>query len=456
MINFTDYHPMVPAKKMRLIILPAIIFLSFLCPVFLAAATSPTRPFPQHIIYAPGTIKPNYPQAVLDNDVRIFFDRWKSDYLVSAGTAPAGTPMYRIIHSKTTPQETVSEGQGYGMIIMAMMAGYDPDSREILDGLWAFARQHPSSIDHRLMAWQVPENPDTGIDAAFDGDADMAYALLLADNQWGSNGPVNYRQEATQLMAAVMESMIGPQSHLPMLGDWINREGLPYSQYTPRSSDFMPGHFRCWRNITGNNGWQVVLIATQAAILQIQAEYSPQTGLLPDFLVPVSTTDHRLQPAPANFLEGLDDGHYEYNAGRDPWRIATDALLNNDPVSLAQSRKIADWIYSATGGKAENIKDGYFLDGRPLRPGDDFTTFFASPFGVATMTRPSHQEFLNDIYTRVKQRHEDYYEDSVTLLCMLVMTGNFWAPTGPVSAPLAQHGMAIPPVNMLLLNNGPH
>ena len=444
-------------KKIPGIALLVIFVVAGATPSFTSAEIPPVRPFPQHVRYAPGTIKPDFPQTTLDNDVRTFFDRWKADYLVSAGTAPNGTPMYRIIHSKAAPQKTVSEGQGYGMIIMALMAGYDPDARSILDGLWAFARRHPSSVNHRLMAWQVPEDPDTGIDAAFDGDADMAYALLMADKQWGSNGAVNYLQQAKQLLAAIMESMIGPQSRLPMLGDWISREGPPYSQYTPRSSDFMPDHFRCWYEITKDSVWLQVLQATQAAISQVQTDYSPQTGLLPDFLVPVSATDHHLKPAPPNFLEGPDDGHYEYNAGRDPWRIGTDALLNNDAVSLAQTRKIADWIYTATNGQAQKIKDGYFLDGRPLRPDDDFTSFFAAPFGVAAMTRPAYQAFVNDIYTHVKQRHEDYYEDSVTLLCMLVMTGNFWAPTpaaahqGTVLPPVTHQGMALPSINILLL-----
>ena len=324
----------------------------------LYAGGGPAHPFPVHNTYAPGTIRPDFAQTVMDNDVRTFFDHWKVDYLAKAGTAPGGTTMYRVIHSKNKPQETVSEGQGYGMIIMVHMAGYDPDARTIFDGLWSFARQHPSSVDPRLMAWQVPEDPNTGIDAAFDGDADMAYALLLADNQWGSDGAVNYRRQARQLLTAIMESMIGPQSHLPMLGDWITREGAPYSQYTPRSSDFMPGHFRSFYAVTGNQAWQSVLQTTQAAISQVQTDYSPQTGLLPDFLVPVSGNDHRLQPAPPNFLEGPDDGHYEYNAGRDPWRIGTDGLLNGDPVSLAQTRKIADWVYAATNGRAKNIKDG--------------------------------------------------------------------------------------------------
>jgi len=428
------------------------ILLFVLLPVMAFAA--PNRPFPQHVRYVTGTIQPSPAQTVLDQDVLAFYRRWKTDYLVNAGTAPDGTTMYRIIHSNAHPEETVSEGQGYGMIIVTTMAGSDPEAQQIVNGLWKFARQHPSTVDSRLMAWQVPENEETGIDAAFDGDADMAFALLMAHNQWGSNGQVDYRHEALTLLTAIGQSMIGRQSRLPLLGDWINRDDVEpqYNQYTPRSSDFMPGHFRAWHRITGDPLWQEVLESVQSAISQVQQDHSPATGLLPDFLIPESTTDHRLQPAPANFLEGPDDGHYEYNAGRDPWRIGTDALQSGDPISQAQARKIADWIYAATGGIAANIKDGYMLDGTPLRPDDDFTTFFAAPFGVAMMTT-SHQAFLDDIYARVKDRHEDYFEDSVNLICLLVMTGNFWSPQPDRQAPpgSGQGKAVIAPMTLLLL-----
>jgi endo-1,4-beta-D-glucanase Y len=296
------------------------------------------------------------------------------------------------------------------------------------------------------MAWEVPENQNTGIDAAFDGDADMAHALFLADAQWGSTGKINYRQEGEKLLTAIEQSMVGPDSHLPMLGDWVSREGAPYGQYTPRSSDFMPDHFYSWYRLTGKTFWKEVTESTRQTISSFQQNHSPLTGLLPDFLVPVSSTDHSLQPAPAHFLEGPHDGHYEYNAGRDPWRIGTDALLNNDPQSRAQTEKIADWIFSATAGKPEQIKNGYSLGGIPLNPEDNFTTFFAAPFGVAMMLRPANQVYLDKLYRLVRNRHEDYYEDSVNLLCLLVMTGNYWDPAS--SSP---PGGVIPATHYLLL-----
>ena len=252
---------------------------------------------------------------------------------------------------------------------------------------------------------------------------------MLAHAQWGSDGEVNYQAEAHTVITAILESTIGPDSYLPTLGDWVNTDGTTYNQYTPRSSDFMPAHFRAYGRVTGDATWNEVVTATQWVVSHLQTNYSPDTGLLPDFIQPISGSDHMPRPADPNFLEGLHDGHYYYNAGRDPWRIATDGLLNNDLTSMTQTQCIADWIASATGGNPASIKAGYRLDGTSLTGSNYFTTFFASPFGVALMTRPAQQQFLNDIYDAVYTTHEDYYEDSVTILSLLMMTRNYWDPT---------------------------
>jgi endo-1,4-beta-D-glucanase Y len=398
------------------------------CQPITADTGLPRRPFPQHVTYATGTIRPDHrSQAQQDDDVRAFYDHWKTSYLREAGTTDNGQLLYRVSFGSTDPERTVSEGQGYGMVIIALMAGYDPDAHEIFDGLWAFRRAYPSSIDSRLMGWQVPVGE--GNDSAFDGDADIAYGLLLADAQWGSRGRNDYRAAAQEVIAGILESTIGPESRLPMLGDWVDPNSDQYNQYTPRSSDFMPAHFRAYGRATSDEVWTKVIAQTQAVITHLQEHDSPATGLLPDFIVPLSATDHTPRPAPPDFLEGATDGDYYYNAGRTPWRIGVDALLNGDSVSLAQVRKITNWAQTATGGDPQKIKPGYQLSGEPIPPGEYFTTFFAAPLGVAAMTEPSQQAWLNAIYDAVYATHEDYYEDSVTLLCLLVMSGNYWDPT---------------------------
>lgn len=388
-------------------------------------ASSVLRPFPQHVVYARGTIRPaNFTESEQDQHVRDFYDRWKASFLKEA-TVDGAPGFYRVSFGSSNPARTVSEGQGYGMVIVALMAGHDPQAQAILDGLWRFSRAYPSSIDSDLMGWQVPVDPGAN-DSAFDGDADIAYGLLLADRQWGSDGAVDYAGEARRVIRAILRSTIGPRSRLPMLGDWTRPDGDRHNQYTPRSSDFMIGHFRAYRAATKDRAWAKVVAACQSVITSLQRRHSPRTGLLPDFVVNAGSAP---EPAPPEFLEGPSDGQYYYNALRDPWRIGTDVLLSGDRISLAQARRMARWIGAVTAGDPHRIRPGYRLDGTPIPGNNYFTTAFVAPFGVAAMTDPALHGFLDATYAAVFDRHEGYYEDSLTLQSLLVMTGNWWDPS---------------------------
>ncbi|MEO7931627.1 MAG: glycosyl hydrolase family 8 [Chthoniobacterales bacterium] len=376
-------------------------------------------PFSRHQEYAAGTIRPaQFSQERQDADVARYYDRWKGDFLVRENTGS------RIAFGKSGSEHrrTVSEGQGYGLIIVALMAGHDPEAREIFDALWKFSRAHPSHIETRLMAWEVPG--ESG-DSAFDGDMDIAYGLLLADRQWGSEGTMNYRAEALRVIAGILAAEIGPESHLPMLGDWVR--GSKYTQWQTRPSDFAPGHFRAFRRAAGDSHWDEVVQATSQVIENLQSSRSPLTGLLPDFAV--LDADGRARPAPPKFLEAKTDGDYSYNACRIPWRLATDALLNGDVRSKETAGKLSLWIEKSASGEPEKIRAGYHLNGTQLKGGNYFTGAFAAPFGVAAMLNPSQQAWLDRLYAAVCARHEGYYEDTVTLLSLLVMTGHFWDPT---------------------------
>jgi hypothetical protein len=401
------------------------------------AEDSPRYPFPANLTYVSGSIKPtNHTQAELNDDVSAFYTYWENSYVVAAGNDEHGHPMSRVTFGSEDPDNTVSEGQGYGMVIVPLMAGFDPDAQATFDKLLYFALAHPSEIDNRLMAWEIPPS-DGGSDSAFDGDADIAYGLLLADAQWGSNGPINYAALARTRIEAIMASTIGPQSRLPMLGDWVEPNANKYNQDTPRSSDFMPGHFRAWERFTKNPAWNTVIANSASVINSIQANYSPGTGLLPDFIQDARTAPSPVPPYPPKFLEGRYDADFYYNAGRDPWRLGVDALLNGDPASFTQAHKMSDWARVQTGGDPEALRSGYQLDGSdlPNDEGDYFTSFFGSPMAVAAMLDPNHPEWLNSLYDAVRTDHEDYFEDSVNLMCLLVVSGNFWDPNLPPAPP---------------------
>ncbi len=379
------------------------------------------RPFPQHVKYAEGSLSPNHrTQAQLDADVRDFYRFWKDSYLRDAGLSKDGKAMFRISFGSKEPGVTVSEGQGYGMVIVALMAGCDPQAQEIFDGLHAFALANPSRGEPRLMRWRVPAK--SGNDSAFDGDADIAAALLLANAQWGKARP-DYAVAARVRIDGIMAATIGARSRLPLLGDWVEPDGNKYNQSTPRSSDFLPGHFAAFARFTGDQTWVSVATACARVITTMQA--TGNTGLVPDFIVHAETAP---TPAPARFLEAKADGAYAYNAGRVPWRLGADALCNQGGASVAQAARISIWARTSTGGDPQLLRAGYRLDGIPLKGSDYFTTFFAAPLGVAAMLDPDGQAWLNALYESVRVTHEDYFEDSVTLQCLLVMSSNFWLP----------------------------
>ena len=387
-----------------------------------------SSPFGSHqTSYAAGTLFPNqYTQAQIDGYVSNYYDRWKSDWM---RTDPGGDG-YRVVMDGAG--RTTSEAQGFGMVIVPHMAGHDAQAQTIFDGLFTYSRAHPSVGNANLMDWAQPD--PSGNSSAFDGDADIAYGLLLADKQWGSAGAINYRQEAQTIIQAIHDSTIGPDSHLPLLGDWVNPSGGgAYSQWTTRSSDFMYGHFRAFGEASGNTSdWDAVINATQDAVGQINAEFG--TGLMPDFVV-VDAATGEAGPASPNFLESPHDGEYWYNAGRTPWRFGADAVLNGDPISKEQAQRLSEFFQDSSNGDPNQILGGYELDGDPLNSWSDL--FYRSPVGVAAMTGfdADDQQWLNGIFDNAKEAHVNYYSDTVTLNSLLIMSGNALNPAEVSAVP---------------------
>lgn len=394
-----------------------------------AEETGPHLPFPQHVQLAPGTLQPGVSPSERDDNVRRLYDRWRERYVAEVAPAADGSPRFRVKLGAGNGTATVSEGQGYGLVIAVYLAGHDPGAQTLFDGLWRFATDHPSEIDPRMMDWHVPADASAEPgedDSAFDGDADLAYALLLADRQWGSAGAVDYRAAATDVIAGLTASVLGPESRLPLLGDWVDPDGRRYGEYTPRPSDLMIAHFRAFGDV--DPVWTDAVEAAGDVIDQVQADHAPETGLLPDFLVPEGAGGLPLAPAPPGFLEADSDGAWSYNAARVGWRIGVDAAYDGDPRSIAQVGRISSWARAETGGDPEALHAGYTLGGEPLPRSNYATSIFVAPLAVAAMSDPLGQAWLDATYGFSVRAEEGYFEDTVTLLCLLAVGGNAWQP----------------------------
>lgn len=324
---------------------------------------------------------------------------------------------------------TVSEAHGYGMLLTVMMAYADPDARTVFDGMIRYFHDHPAASDPGLMAWnQIGDCSNApkvnGQFSATDGDLDIAYALLLADRQWGREGVFDYRAEALKVLAAVMDKEVS--GDVLLIGDWAKAgEDVTYAG-TTRASDFMTSHFRAFADATGDQRWLSIRDRIYTTISAVSTEFAPRTGLMPDFIVGMP---YHPKPAPRGFLEGDNDGDYSWNSGRYPWRIALDYLLYGEPRAKAALTPLTRWARSATDGKPQKFADTYRLNGAPSPGSGRNSMAFVPMLGVAAMVDARNQAWLDAIWTDVTHvglTEEDYFGNTLKLLGMLTMTGH-WA-----------------------------
>jgi len=395
--------------------------------VFLSVnALAQQFPFPQHTEYH-SHIKPSqYTQEELDQQVKAFYDGWKNKYLKQG----CEDDQYHVYFASGNTV-TVSEAMGYGMLIVPLMAGYDENAQTYFDGLFRYFKAHPSHIMPNLMAWkQITGCVDAdGPDSASDGDIDIAYGLLLAHAQWGSGGAINYFQEALLVINDMMgndaaEGDINQNYFSIKLGDWVTSGS--YMKGT-RTSDFIMDHFRAFSCAANDTGWNAVVDKCYDLIGDMQNNYSPETGLLPDFIEDLDTSP---RPADPDYLEGDLDGNYSYNACRDPWRMASDYLINGDERAKKAVVKINQWLIESSGENANNVYAGYYLDGTKAVGWSDNS--FTAPFTVGAMLDPENQEWLNKLYSKILSSsiaNGGYYDNTLKLLSMITISGNYWVPS---------------------------
>jgi endoglucanase len=427
-------------------------------------ASAAMRPFFSHpMAYPAGTIRPSNcaptgvdagavdaggggcAQATLDQSVMAFYEKWRTAYVKNITSGACTGFSYVDAPPEFGTQQAVSSLQGMGMLITVVMAtGQDSRAQTTFDGLFKYVRKFKSTKNPKLMSRDVPGGCPAMIanaESQTDGDLDIALSLLMADRQWGSTGAVNYLNEARDIIGAIKASDMSP-SGLPILGDWVNT-GQPTVDAGPadpkfstglRSTDLMPGHFRAFSAITSDSFWMGAIDASHSVLKAVQDNHSPETGLVPDFIINVTTTP---APAPAEWsgASGDTDGKYGYTAARMPLRIVSDYLTSSgEPAARAKAilTRVNDWISTTkTNGNPAMIRDGYELDDE-----DDLGTsgsfLFEGAFGAAAVIDVKYQAWLDAIWNRVSAGNTvmpaDSHTDSVRLLSLILMSGNWWAP----------------------------
>ncbi|HEY2408788.1 MAG TPA: glycosyl hydrolase family 8 [Polyangiaceae bacterium] len=307
--------------------------------------------------------------------------------------------------------DTVSEGIAYGMLIGVFMG-----DKSMFDTLWAFAQSKFNG--NGLMTWQLDANGNPkGGGAATDADEDMAFALLMADKQWGG-----YANAAATLIDNIWTHEVDPSNALKP-GDNFGGANETNPSY------FAPAYYRAFAKVASAHPWQSLVDSSYT----ILAAATGADGLVPNWVnsggvgIAGTTTDG-------------SGPNFGYDACRTPWRIALDYCINGEPRAKTYLDKITAFyasVVSATGF-VTSIKDGYTVTGtNPPGALGDYGAGMAF-YGPATVGASASQNAMllqsgsQALYTymtgpnRTASGVFTYYHASWGLLSLMTLSGNFW------------------------------
>jgi endo-1,4-beta-D-glucanase Y len=366
----------------------------------------------------------SYPTRYLNSDVQAAYMQWYTDTVTSSG-AGGFLRVQRLPSDSTNggmlpTGSTVSEGIGYGMLIAVYM-----NDQTLFDGLWQY-EQLPANLDvNGLMNWSIgPDgtmNPD-GSGGATDADEDMAFALAMADKQWGGQGslPKTYHAYAVQQIQAVWANEIFDYMYIIPGDMW----GPPKSGANINVSYFAPAYYRVFAALdpmAGSPGMDDWSAAIDSSYSVLNLSLNAANGNQSNGLVPAWCSSTGGAPGPGQ------PTNYQYDSCRTPFRIGLDWCWNAEPRAQTYVG-LTSGFFSGIG--AANIADGYALNGTPeaAHPGM-LSAAFIGPAGVGAMSSTAYQPFIDNAYSEVATLKllagGTYYEDSWTILSMLMMSANF-------------------------------
>ncbi len=333
------------------------------------------------------------------------YNAWKNNYISWC----TNYTMARV--NFDTPSETVSEGIGYGMLLAAYAA-----DQTLFNALYAFYLANTNG--NGFMNWEVTgcgANSVQGQNGATDADEDVAMALIIASNQWpNATSPYNYKNAATTMIGKIYSSEI------------YNNQAINGDQWgtssTCRDPSYQaPAYYREFGTFTGNTAqWNAVAAGGYGLI----TNNASSIGLVTDW------SDNNGNP---NTCNGSSQGTYGYDACRNPWRMATDVIWHGSTTAAtgySQLNKIAAFINSTGAG---NVGGPIQQTGGTGTHNATFVSTFAMGLVGASST---YQNLLNQMYTQTVNTQDavsgsypsGYFGNTLRVLSLFVMSGNFWKP----------------------------
>ncbi|MCX7727488.1 MAG: glycosyl hydrolase family 8, partial [Chitinispirillaceae bacterium] len=366
-------------KRNRVIVL--------LCCLIFSVFSAPRFPFPQQFKYRYGIM----PEGVDHKAVQTVYEVWLKNYYEESGNQA------RIKFDE--PENTVSEGIGYGMLIMVYMDNEKNNTQPKFDKLYNYYKAHLDG--NGLMHWKIQgfTNNVIGSGAATDADLDVAVALIMAEKQWGDT---RYLTEAKSLIEKIKKYEIA--------GNNLIKGGDQWDAINPSYMSMVATQL--FYNITNDNKWTAV---QEACYQELQRSQHPTTGLWP------------------NWSQGGTGSYpqiYGFDACRTPWRLGWVYVWYGHSQAKSLCSKLIDYFSAQTNNNPGATGQMYNLDGtinKEAKGSETCIPTFLGPFTVGGMVDSKYQTWVNNGYKKLlsyNSKNDNYYNECLELLCMLLLTGN--------------------------------
>lgn len=270
-----------------------------------------------------------------------------------------------------TPDDCVSEGIGYGMIV----AVYSND-QEYFDMIWDSAETYMWNSE--CYDWRINVmgfKTDRG--AATDAEQDIAFALISAQHLvnkgvWNPHPEhIPYEERAQDILDNMWDTgMISPHNNIAPGAGWGGDDFV-------NPGYFAPAWYRIFREFdtSPNHNWTAVIDRCYDTLLNnVGAHY----GMVPDWTSP----DGQFYDQSLGY-NAYGEGRYMYKDGiRVLWRIGTDYAWYGDPRAQSFLEKSYAFLSSKGGAPACNF---YQMNGDLVPEGDEWT------FGGGNRHRPRRE-----------------------------------------------------------------
>jgi len=337
------------------------------------------------------------------DSLKLKFTRWLSNHYEESGS------LARVKFDSPNTQYTVSEGIGYGMLLMVYFSDNTTSYKAQFDKLWAYYQKF--SNGNGLMHWKINGfSSVTEQNGATDAEMDVGVALIMAYYQFNDS---KYLTAAKTLIASIKSKEVS--------GNNLLKPGDAWEDYR-NPSYVAPAAFDKFGAATSDvSSWNAIKSANYTLLTSNQ---HATTGLFSDWSNASGTPDK------SNSNYGTADVFY-YDACRVPWRMAWGYFWNGDATAKTLSDKLGKYMMSKTSNNPTLLRSGYYRSTGAVIDNYASSAFLGSlVLASATTKSTANQAYVDSGFVRLMKMGpsynlEKYFNATLQLLTGLMMSGFF-------------------------------